>query len=123
MKLTLQDINTTPKELKTERDCSHRQLFRPFGTRPYGATTRESSDEKYPRTLILSPDPELLTPTESRYTTCLLGCKSPSVNLMSRRENKELTKTNLKIMDTTMQELQHIESIKDLRPTAETTHI
>ena len=27
-KLTLQDINTTPKELKTERDCSHRQLFR-----------------------------------------------------------------------------------------------
>ena len=26
-KLTLQDINTTPKELKTERDCSHRQLF------------------------------------------------------------------------------------------------
>ena len=30
-KLTLQDINTTPKELKTERDFSHRQLFRPFG--------------------------------------------------------------------------------------------
>ena len=34
---TLQDINTTPKELKTERDCSHRELFR-----QYGATTRES---------------------------------------------------------------------------------
>ena len=46
-KLTLQDINTTPKELKTERDCSHGQLFR-----QYGVTTRESSDEKYPRTLI-----------------------------------------------------------------------
>ena len=30
VKLTLQDINTTPKELKTERDCSHRQLFHPF---------------------------------------------------------------------------------------------
>ena len=29
-KLNLQDINTTPKELKTERDCSHRQLFGPF---------------------------------------------------------------------------------------------
>ena len=29
-KLTLQDINTTLKELKTERDCSHRQLFRPL---------------------------------------------------------------------------------------------
>ena len=28
-KLTLHDINTTPKELKTERDCSHSQLFRP----------------------------------------------------------------------------------------------
>ena len=28
--LTPQDINTTPKELKTEQDCSHRQLFRPF---------------------------------------------------------------------------------------------
>ena len=26
--LTLQDINTTPKEPKTEGDCSHRQLFR-----------------------------------------------------------------------------------------------
>ena len=29
-KLTLQDINTTPKELKTERDCSHTELFRPL---------------------------------------------------------------------------------------------
>ena len=98
-------MNTTTKELKTERDCSHRQLFRPFGTRPYGATTRESSDGKYPRTLILSPDPELLTPTESRHTTCLLGCNSPSVKLMSRRENKELTKTNLKNMDRTISDL------------------
>ena len=34
------------------------------------ATTRESSDEKYPRTLILSPDPELSTPTES-LDTCI----------------------------------------------------
>ena len=42
-----------------------------FGARQYGATTRESSDEKYPRTLILSPDPELSKPTESRHTTCL----------------------------------------------------
>ena len=36
----------------------------------------------------LSSDPELSIPTESRYTTCLLGGKSPSVKLMSRRENK-----------------------------------
>ena len=49
----MSDINKTPKEPKTGRDCSHRQLFRPFlGARQYGATTRESSDEKYPRTLI-----------------------------------------------------------------------
>ena len=65
----------------------------------------KNSDEKYPRTLILSPDPEPSTPTESRHTTCLLGGKSPSVKLMSRRENKGLAKTNLKNMDRTMQEL------------------
>ena len=51
------------------------------------------------------------TPTESRHTTCLLGGKSLSVKLMSRRENKELAKTNLKNMGRTMQELQHIGSI------------
>ena len=85
--------------------------------RQYGTTTRENSYEKYPRTLILSPDLEITTPTESRHTTCLLGGKSPSVKLMSRREkNKVLTKTSLKNMDKTIQELQHIESIKDLRP-------
>ena len=90
--------------------------FAPFGARQYGATTRESSDEKYPRTLILSPDPELSTPTESRHTTCLLGGKSPSVKLMSRRENKKVGQNQPKNMDRTMQELQHIGSIKDLRP-------
>ena len=46
--------------------------FALFGARQYGATTRENSDAKYPRTLILSPHPELSTPTESRHTTCLL---------------------------------------------------
>ena len=76
----------------------------------------KNSDEKYPRTLILSSDPEPSTPTESRHTTCLLEGKSPSIKLMPRRENKELAKTNLKNMDSTMQELQHIGSIKDLRP-------
>ena len=44
--------------------------------RQYGATTRENSDEKYLRTLLIeSPDPELSTPTEARHTTCLLGGK------------------------------------------------
>ena len=58
----------------------------------------------------------LVSSTESRHNTCLLEGKSPSVKLMSRRENKELAKTNLKNMDKTMQELQHNGSIKDLRP-------
>ena len=39
---TLQDINMAPKELKTERDCSHRQLFSPFWARQYGATTEKA---------------------------------------------------------------------------------
>ena len=42
-KLTLQDINTPPKELKTEGDCSRRQLFRPFwGSSAHGVTTKEA---------------------------------------------------------------------------------
>ena len=45
--------------------------FALFGACQYGATTRETCDEKYPHTLILRPDPELSTPTESRNTTCL----------------------------------------------------
>ena len=71
---------------------------------------RSGSDEKISAHSDFSPDSELLTPTESRHTTCLLGGKSPSVNLMSRRENKELAKTNLKNMDKTMQNY----SISDL---------
>ena len=82
--ITLQDINTTPKELKTERDCSHRQLFRPFwGSSVWRNNQRISFDEKCPRTLILSPDPELSTPIESRHTTCLVEGKR-SVKLSSK---------------------------------------
>ena len=48
--------------------------------------------------------------------SCLLGGKSPSVKLMSRRENKKKKGQNQpNSMDRTMQELQHIGSIKDLR--------
>ena len=95
-------INTTPKEPKTERDCSHRQLFRPLlGLSVWRNNQRSGSDEKISAP-DFSPDRELLTPTEPRHTTCLLGGKSPSVKLMSRRENKELAKTNLKNMDKTM---------------------
>ena len=65
--------------------------------------------------MILSPDLELSAPTESRHTTCFLGGKSPSVKLMSRRENKKIGQNQPKDMDKTMQKLQHIGSIKDLR--------
>ena len=87
---SIQDINATPKEPKTERDCSHRQLFRPlWGSSGWRNNQRSGSNEKISAHSDFSPDPELLTPTESRHTTCLLGGKSPSVKLMSRRENKE----------------------------------
>ena len=66
--VSLRDINTTSKELKTERDCSHRWLFRNFGARQYGTTTRESSDEKYPRRIsyvyiIIIADQVFIDPT------------------------------------------------------------
>ena len=110
-------MKTTPKELKTERDCSHRQLFRPlWSSSVWRNNQRSGSDEKLSAHSDFSPDTELLTPTESRHITCLLEGKSPSVKLMSRRENKELAKTNLKHMDKTMQKLQHIGAIKYLRP-------
>ena len=99
-------INTTPKEPKTERDCSHRQLFRPlWGLSVWRNNQRSGSDDKIFAHSDFSPDLELLTPTESRYTTCLLGGKSPSVKLMSRRENKELAKTNQEKMDKTMKKM------------------
>ena len=72
--------------------------FALLGARQYGAITRENSDEKY-----LSPNLELSTPTESSYTACLLGGKSSSVKLVSRKESKGLAKTILKNMDRTMQ--------------------
>ena len=40
------------------------------------STIRENYDKKYPRTLILSPDPELSTPTKSRHTMCLVQVSS-----------------------------------------------
>ena len=53
--VTLQDINTTPEELRLVSADSSFSLL----------------------------DPELLTPIESHHTTCLLESKSPSVKLMS----------------------------------------
>ena len=71
-KLTLQDINTTPKELKTDWDVATDSCFSLFGARQYGVTTRENSDEKYPRTDV-NRNLELSTLPESRHTKCLLG--------------------------------------------------
>jgi len=51
-KLTLQDISTTPKELKTEWDVATESCFSLFGACQYGVTTRENSDGKYPRSLM-----------------------------------------------------------------------
>ena len=93
----MQDINSTRhrKSSKQTGFVAIDSCFALFGACQYGVTTRENSDEKYLRTSDLNPDPEPSKPTESHHTTCLLGRKSPSVKLMSRRENKELTKTNL----------------------------
>ena len=56
-----------PKELKTERDCSHRRLFRPlWGSSIWRNNQRSGSDEKLSAHSDFNPDPELLTPTESR---------------------------------------------------------
>ena len=55
---------------------------------------RSGSDETLSAHSDFSSDPELLTATESRHTTCPLRGKSPSVKLMSRREKKKLARTN-----------------------------
>ena len=47
-KLTLQDINTTPKELKTERGRSRKQLFRPFKGSSVRRNERRGSAVKIP---------------------------------------------------------------------------
>ena len=46
------------KNLKQRGIVAIDNCFALLGARQYGATNRESSDEKYPRTLILSPDLE-----------------------------------------------------------------
>ena len=51
-KLTLQDINTTPKEPKTERGRRRRQLFRHFCGSLVRRNEQRSSAEKYPLTLF-----------------------------------------------------------------------
>ena len=68
-KLTLQDIKTTPKELKTERDCNHRQQFRYYCSSSIWRNNRRTLWCKISAHSVLSPNPELKTPTESRHIT------------------------------------------------------
>ena len=51
-KLTLQDINTTPKEPKTERGRSRRQQFRPFWGSLVRRNEQRGSAVKFPHTLF-----------------------------------------------------------------------
>ena len=58
----------------------------------------------------------LKTLTEPRHLTCPREGKSPSVTLMSHKENMGWTKPNLKTGAKPCKNEQHIESIRDLRP-------
>ena len=75
--------------------CSYKQLFRPLWGSWVWRNNQGKLWWKISAHSNLSPDLELSTPTESSHATCLLGGKSPSVKLMSRRENKELAKTKM----------------------------
>ena len=72
--------------------CSHRQLFRPLWSSSVWRNNQKKLWWKLSGHSDLSSDLERSTPTESRHSTCLLGGKSPSVKLMSRRENKSWPK-------------------------------
>ena len=72
--------------------CSHRQLFRSLWSSSVWRNNQKKLWWKLSGHSDLSSDLERSTPTESRHSTCLLGGKSPSVKLMSRRENKSWPK-------------------------------
>jgi len=57
----VQDINTTPKELKTERDCSHRQLFHPF----WGSSVWRNNQRKL---ILFEPRTEEMCKEDPFYT-------------------------------------------------------
>ena len=80
-KLTLQDINMTPKEPKTEQDHTHRQLFHYYCSSSVWRNNQRKLWWKISAHSALSPNLELSTPTELRHSTCLMEGKSPSVKL------------------------------------------
>jgi len=108
-KLTLQDINTTPKEPKTERGRSRRQLFRAFWGSSVRRNEQRGSAVKY-RTLCFKALTWTQTLTESRHITCHREDKSPSVTLMSHKENIGWTKPTLETWAKPCKNEQHIGS-------------
>ena len=83
---------------KTERGRSRRQLFRPFWGSSVWRNEQRGSTVKFPTQAL----------TESRHNTCHREDKSPSVTLMSHKENIGWAKP--------CKNERHIGSIKDLRP-------
>ena len=98
-KLGSQKLQICPKVTKMGSIIGHRIDYNGVGALRVQRHIPSKNLPKY-------PDPELSTPTESRHTTCLQGGKSPSVKLMSRRENKKIGQNQPNNMDRTMQELQ-----------------
>ena len=79
-------FNTTPKELKTDRVCSHRELFRPLWGSSVWRNNQRKLWWKISAHSDLNPDPEPSTPTESHHTTCLLGRKREGTKSVVRWE-------------------------------------
>ena len=91
VKLTLQDINTTPKEPKTERDCSHRQLLRYYCSSSVWRNNREALLKNNPHTLTQNSNTHRTTP----YHVSPGGQDSKFQVDVSQRKCIRLAKTNL----------------------------
>ena len=79
-------FNTSPKKLKTERDCSHIEQFRYYCSVSIWSNNRWKLWCKISAHSDLSPNPELSTPTESRRIVCPLEGNSPRVKLVSHKK-------------------------------------
>ena len=104
----MQDINRSPKELKTERDCSHKELFCPFWRlsvwrnnpiKRWWKISAHSDFKPWPRT----PNTHRITP----YHVSSGGQESKCHVDVSQRKNKELAKTNLKTTGSPSSKYEH----------------
>ena len=77
VKINFARHQATPKEPKTERSCSRRQLFRHSWGSSVRRNKQRSSAEKYPHTCVLEPW-QTQTLTELRHIT-LISPISPSL--------------------------------------------